>query len=61
MRFDIYFNFNFSNFMFLNRFEPYLKNACKRFVMERKPTFIAEDNPNKDINIAFYNIPLVKR
>ncbi|XP_057549457.1 DNA replication licensing factor MCM6-like isoform X2 [Amaranthus tricolor] len=43
------------------RFEPYLKNACKRFVMERKPTFIAEDNPNKDINIAFYNIPLVKR
>ncbi|MCL7038746.1 hypothetical protein MKW94_024557 [Papaver nudicaule] len=43
------------------RFEPYLKNSCKRFVMEQKPTFIADDNPNKDINIAFYNIPLLKR
>ncbi|PIA37588.1 hypothetical protein AQUCO_03000272v1 [Aquilegia coerulea] len=43
------------------RFEPFLKNACKRFVMEQKPTFIADDNPNKDINIAFYNIPLLKR
>ncbi|KAL2933982.1 DNA replication licensing factor MCM6 [Bienertia sinuspersici] len=42
------------------RFEPYLKNACKRFVMERNPSIIAEDNP-KDINVAFYNIPLVKR
>ncbi|KAF7840260.1 DNA replication licensing factor MCM6 [Senna tora] len=43
------------------RFEPYLKNACKRFVMELKPTVISDDNPNKDINIAFYNIPIVKR
>ncbi|KAI5650344.1 hypothetical protein M9H77_36349 [Catharanthus roseus] len=43
------------------RFEPYLKNACKRFVMEQKPTFIADDNPNKDINLAFYNLPLIKR
>lgn len=43
------------------RFEPYLKNACKRFVMELKPTVISDDNPNKDINIAFFNIPLVKR
>ncbi|KAF8408553.1 hypothetical protein HHK36_004616 [Tetracentron sinense] len=43
------------------RFESYLKNACKRFVMEQKPTFIADDNPNKDINVAFYNIPLIKR
>ncbi|RDX60369.1 DNA replication licensing factor MCM6, partial [Mucuna pruriens] len=43
------------------RFEPYLKNACKRFVMELKPTFISDDNPNKDVNIAFYNIPIVKR
>ncbi|KAI4332106.1 hypothetical protein L6164_017042 [Bauhinia variegata] len=43
------------------RFEPYLKNACKRFVMEFKPTFISDDNPNKDINVAFYNIPIVKR
>ncbi|XP_022899343.1 DNA replication licensing factor MCM6-like [Olea europaea var. sylvestris] len=44
-----------------HRFEPYLKNACKRFVLELKPTFIADDNPNKDINVAFYNLPLVKR
>ncbi|KAE8706600.1 DNA replication licensing factor MCM6 [Hibiscus syriacus] len=45
------------------RFEPYLKNACKRFVMEQKPTLIAEadDNPNKDINVAFFNIPFTKR
>ncbi|XP_027361042.1 DNA replication licensing factor MCM6 isoform X1 [Abrus precatorius] len=43
------------------RFEPYLKNACKRFVMELKPTFISDDNPNKDINVAFYNIPIIKR
>ncbi|KAJ1407619.1 P-loop containing nucleoside triphosphate hydrolase [Sesbania bispinosa] len=43
------------------RFEPYLKNACKRFVMELKPTFISDDNPNRDINVAFYNIPIVKR
>ncbi|KAG2689409.1 hypothetical protein I3760_09G137700 [Carya illinoinensis] len=43
------------------RFEPYLKNACKRFVMEQKPTFIADDNPNKDINVAFFNLPLCKR
>ncbi|XP_030477434.2 DNA replication licensing factor MCM6 [Syzygium oleosum] len=43
------------------RFEPYLKNACKRFVMEQKPTFIADDNPHKDINIAFFNLPFSKR
>ncbi|MCL7030272.1 hypothetical protein MKW94_023074 [Papaver nudicaule] len=43
------------------RFEPYLKNSCKRFVMEQRATFISDDNPNKDINIAFYNIPLLKR
>eukprot|EP00257_Ricinus_communis_P023784 XP_015583859.1 DNA replication licensing factor MCM6 [Ricinus communis] len=43
------------------RFEPYLKNACKRFVMEMNPTFISDDNPNKDINVAFYNIPFSKR
>ncbi|KAL6339961.1 hypothetical protein AAG906_038795 [Vitis piasezkii] len=43
------------------RLEPYLKNACKRYVMEQKPTFIADDNPNKDINVAFFNIPLLKR
>ncbi|KAH0745432.1 hypothetical protein KY285_007089 [Solanum tuberosum] len=43
------------------RFESYLKNACKRFVMELKPTFITDDNPNKNINVAFYNLPLIKR
>lgn len=48
------------------RFEPYLKNACKRFVMEsrsnktRQP-ITSDDNANKDICIAFYNIPLLKR
>jgi len=39
------------------RFEPYLKNACKRFVMELSSTFISDDNPNKVINVAFVNIP----
>uniref|UniRef100_A0A0V0IT25 DNA replication licensing factor MCM6 n=1 Tax=Solanum chacoense TaxID=4108 RepID=A0A0V0IT25_SOLCH len=29
--------------------------------MELKPTFITDDNPNKDINVAFYNLPLIKR
>nr|GEW64996.1 DNA replication licensing factor MCM6 [Tanacetum cinerariifolium] len=43
------------------RFESYLKNACKRFVMGQKPTFITDDNPNKDINIAFFNLPVIKR
>ncbi|KAL8151527.1 hypothetical protein V2J09_021335 [Rumex salicifolius] len=43
------------------RFEPYMRNACKRFVMGQRPTFIADDNPNKDIFVAFYNIPLIKR
>ncbi|CAM8945503.1 unnamed protein product [Rhodiola kirilowii] len=43
------------------RFEPYLRNACKRFVMEQMPSFISDDNPNRDFNIAFFNIPIVKR
>ncbi|ONK54815.1 uncharacterized protein A4U43_UnF11040 [Asparagus officinalis] len=46
------------------RFEPYLKNACKRFVMESRSSGnrqATDDNANKDINIAFYNIPLLKR
>ncbi|KAF4349420.1 hypothetical protein F8388_021003 [Cannabis sativa] len=43
------------------RFEPYLKNACKRFVMDLRPTFISDDNPNKDINLAFFNLPVAKR
>ncbi|GAB2234297.1 hypothetical protein Drorol1_Dr00003544 [Drosera rotundifolia] len=43
------------------RFEPYLRSACKRFVMERKPNFNADDSVNRDVNVAFFNIPLVKR
>ncbi|XP_042461504.1 DNA replication licensing factor MCM6-like [Zingiber officinale] len=48
------------------RFEPYLRNACKRFVTEHKSSenrqpIITDDNPNRDINVAFYNIPLLKR
>ncbi|KAL5578374.1 hypothetical protein UlMin_020073 [Ulmus minor] len=43
------------------RFEPYLKNACKRFVMEKNPQFISDDNPNKDVNLAFFNLPVTKR
>ncbi|GJN35724.1 hypothetical protein PR202_gb24527 [Eleusine coracana subsp. coracana] len=48
------------------RFEPYLRNACKRFVLEQRPgenraPIISDDSPNKDINIAFYNIPMLKR
>ncbi|PON44635.1 DNA replication licensing factor Mcm [Parasponia andersonii] len=43
------------------RFEPYLKSACKRFVMDQKPTFISDDNPNKDINLAFFNLPVSKK
>ncbi|KAF6135243.1 hypothetical protein GIB67_035314 [Kingdonia uniflora] len=43
------------------RYEPFLRNACKRFVMEQRPTFVADDNPNKDINIAFYKLPIVNR
>ncbi|KAG5006055.1 hypothetical protein AAZX31_09G046400 [Glycine max] len=43
------------------RFEPYLKNACKRLVMDLKPSIVSDDSPDKDINIAFYNMPIVKR
>ncbi|KAG2615621.1 hypothetical protein PVAP13_3NG047900 [Panicum virgatum] len=48
------------------RFEPYLRNACKRFVLEHRASenrapIISDDSPNKDINIAFYNIPMLKR
>ncbi|KAL6532244.1 MCM DNA helicase complex subunit mcm6 [Orobanche gracilis] len=43
------------------RIEPYLRNACKRYVMELKPSFIPDDNPNKDINVAFYNLPIIRR
>ncbi|MQL92941.1 hypothetical protein Taro_025561 [Colocasia esculenta] len=64
--FEIPLHFLMNILAFVDRFEPYLKNSCKRFVMEYKPadnrpTFFSDDNPNKDINVAFYNIPLLKR
>ncbi|KAK4761790.1 hypothetical protein SAY87_029674 [Trapa incisa] len=43
------------------RVEGYLKNACKRFAVEQRPT---NDGPNKgikDINVAFFNLPVTKR
>ncbi|KAK4791879.1 hypothetical protein SAY86_022314 [Trapa natans] len=43
------------------RVESYLRSACKRFAMEQRPT---NDSPNKgikDINVAFFNIPVTKR
>ncbi|CAN1225821.1 DNA replication licensing factor MCM6 [Linum grandiflorum] len=43
------------------RFESYLKNACKRFVTELNPNAVSDDNPNTDINVAFFNIPFSKR
>ncbi|KFK31623.1 hypothetical protein AALP_AA6G136800 [Arabis alpina] len=43
------------------RFEPYLRNACKRFVIEVNPSFISDETPNKDINVSFYNLPFTKR
>ncbi|KAH7657840.1 DNA helicase protein [Dioscorea alata] len=48
------------------RFEPSLRNACKRFAMEHKssenrPALVSDDGSFRDINIAFYNIPLLKR
>ncbi|KAF3593407.1 hypothetical protein DY000_02024482 [Brassica cretica] len=43
------------------RFEPYLRNACKRFVIEMNPSFISDETPNKDINVSFYNLPFTKR
>nr|XP_011460545.1 PREDICTED: DNA replication licensing factor MCM6 [Fragaria vesca subsp. vesca] len=42
------------------RFEPYLRNACKRFVMERRSNAM-QDDVNKDINVAFFNLPASKR
>ncbi|KAJ3694519.1 hypothetical protein LUZ60_009999 [Juncus effusus] len=47
------------------RFEPYLRKACNRFIMsdksgENRPIF-TDDNPNKEVNIAFYNIQLLKK
>jgi hypothetical protein len=30
-------------------------------VMELSSTFISDDNPNKDINVAFFNIPFSMR
>ncbi|KAG2301857.1 hypothetical protein Bca52824_030508 [Brassica carinata] len=43
------------------RFEPYLRNACKRFVIEMNTSFVSDATPNKDINVSFYNLPFTKR
>ncbi|CAN8267554.1 unnamed protein product [Cochlearia groenlandica] len=43
------------------RFEPYLRNACKRFVIEMNPSFVSDETPNKDITVSFYNLPFTKR
>lgn len=43
------------------RFEPYVRNACKRFVIEMNPSFVSDETPNKDINVSFYNLPFTKR
>lgn len=43
------------------RFEPFLRNACRRFVTDLKPNYPPDDDPNKDVNLAFYNLPLVKK
>lgn len=43
------------------RFEASLRNASKRFVMEQKPSLITDDSPNKDVNVAFFNLPFCKR
>ncbi|ONI11688.1 hypothetical protein PRUPE_4G121000 [Prunus persica] len=43
------------------RFEPYLKNACKRFVTELRPHFVADDTNKDTINVAFFNLPVSKR
>jgi len=29
--------------------------------MELKPSVVSDDGPNKDINVAFYNIAVIKR
>ncbi|AQK93983.1 Minichromosome maintenance protein [Zea mays] len=55
-----------SPIFYLFRFEPYLRNACKRFALEHRAgenraPLISDDSPNKDINIAFYNIPMLKK
>ncbi|KAJ4765576.1 DNA helicase [Rhynchospora pubera] len=47
------------------RFEPYLRKACNRFILglksgENRPVF-TDDSPNKEVNVAFYNFPLLKR
>lgn len=49
----------------LIRFEPYLRKACNRFILglksgENRPIF-TDDSPNKEVNVAFYNFPLLKR
>ncbi|KAK9940811.1 hypothetical protein M0R45_017452 [Rubus argutus] len=42
------------------RFEPHLKNASNRFVMECRYNAILDD-VNKDINVAFFNLLASKK
>ncbi|EPS67005.1 hypothetical protein M569_07767 [Genlisea aurea] len=43
------------------RFEPYLRNACTRFIRDRRAGFAADDAADKDVVVAFYNLPIVKK
>ncbi|MCO5597380.1 hypothetical protein L7F22_051456 [Adiantum nelumboides] len=43
------------------RFEPYLSAAAKRFVLQHRPTYFMEEDPNKDVHLAFFNLPTVKK
>eukprot|EP00250_Pteridium_aquilinum_P008956 c18338_g1_i1 orf=152-2668(+) len=42
------------------RFEPFLSAAAKKFVLQHRPTYFMEEDPNKDVHLAFFNLPTVK-
>ena len=43
------------------RFEPFLAAAAKKFVLQHRPTYFMEEDPNKDVHLAFFNLPAVKK
>ncbi|KAH7428831.1 hypothetical protein KP509_09G019700 [Ceratopteris richardii] len=43
------------------RFEPFLSAAAKKFVLQHRPTYFMEEDPNKDVHLAFFNLPTVKK
>ncbi|KAI5077419.1 hypothetical protein GOP47_0007243 [Adiantum capillus-veneris] len=43
------------------RFEAFLSAAAKRFVLQHRPTYFMEEDPNKDVHLAFFNLPTVKK